>query len=164
MFRAANQRRNLVIEAEVSVTLVLDIVTLEGETLRRFHDLKVSRSRTPLFFLTWQIMHPITLESPLHGETAESLLEKRAEILVIVRGLDETFVQTIQARTGLLSKGSVAELVDDGHAARARYDGFWRYDIAGIMVGEDNWRDALAAAGRAGGVIRSAPPGPGNPG
>lgn len=99
MLRAANQRRNLVIEAEVSLTLVLDVVTQEGETLRRFHDLKVSRSRTPLFFLTWQIMHPITPDSPLHGETTESLMDKRGEILVIVRGLDETFVQTIHART-----------------------------------------------------------------
>ena len=39
MFRAANQRRNLVIEAEVSVTLIHDVTTREGGILRRFDEL-----------------------------------------------------------------------------------------------------------------------------
>jgi inward rectifier potassium channel len=98
MFRAANRRRNLVVEAEVSVSLVRDVITSEGVEMRRFHDLAVVRSRTPLFFLTWQVIHPIDEASPLFGETARSLVEKRAEILVVMRGTDETFVSTIHAR------------------------------------------------------------------
>jgi prephenate dehydrogenase len=78
--------------------------------------------------------------------------------------LDRIIELLTQARASLVTKGSVAELVDDGHAARARYDGFWRYDIAGITVGDEGWREQLAAAGRAGGVIRSVPPGPGSRG
>jgi len=99
MFRAANQRRNLVIEAEVSVTLIHDVTTAEGTTLRRFDEMAVLRSRSPLFFLTWQVMHPIDERSPLNGETLESLLARKAEILVVMKGLDETFVSTIHART-----------------------------------------------------------------
>jgi prephenate dehydrogenase len=53
---------------------------------------------------------------------------------------------------------SVAELVEAGHAARARYDSFPRSDIFTIVIGAENWREELAAAGRAGGVIRSALP------
>ena len=98
MFRAANQRRNIVVEAEVSVTLVHDVVTAEGVTLRRFDELPVLRSRSPLFFLTWQVMHAIDESSPLWGETAASLLARKAEILVVMKGLDETFVSTIHAR------------------------------------------------------------------
>ena len=78
--------------------------------------------------------------------------------------LDRIIELLTLARASLVSKGSVAELVDDGHAARARYDGFWRYDIAGITVGDEDWREQLAAAGRAGGVIRTVPPGPGSRG
>jgi len=52
----------------------------------------------------------------------------------------------------------VADLVEAGHAARARYENFPRFDIVTIAVGADNWREELAAAGRAGGVIRSALP------
>jgi inward rectifier potassium channel len=102
MMRAANRRRNLVLEAEVSVTLAYDVMTLEGEKLRRFAELTPVRARTPLFFLTWQIMHQITPGSPLHGETAASLAAKMAEVLVVIRGLDETFVSTIHARASYL--------------------------------------------------------------
>ena len=98
MFRAANRRRNVVVEAEVSVTLVKDETTLEGGVIRRFHELPVQRSRTPLFFLTWQVMHVVDESSPLFGESTESLLAKRAEVLVVMKGLDETYVSTIHAR------------------------------------------------------------------
>jgi prephenate dehydrogenase len=54
----------------------------------------------------------------------------------------------------------VAELVDAGHAARIRYESFPRPDIVTVTLGAENWREELAAAGRAGAVIRSALPGP----
>ncbi|HUO40587.1 MAG TPA: prephenate dehydrogenase [Mycobacterium sp.] len=76
--------------------------------------------------------------------------------------LDRTIQLLTHARTSLADNGSVAELVDDGHAARTRYDGFPRHDIVGITIGDENWRAELAAEGRAGGVFRSVPPGPGN--
>jgi prephenate dehydrogenase len=63
-----------------------------------------------------------------------------------------------RARESLASNNSVAELVDAGHAARTRYDSFPRSDIFHVVIGEENWRDALAAAGRSGAVIRSALP------
>ncbi len=63
-----------------------------------------------------------------------------------------------RARGSLASHGSVAELVEAGHAARIRYDSFPRSDIVGVVIGAENWRQQLAAAGRAGGVIRSALP------
>jgi inward rectifier potassium channel len=102
MLRAANRRKNMVLEAEVSLTLAHDIVTDEGHHLRRFDELTPLRSRSPLFYLTWQIMHRIDERSPLHGETRESLQARNAEILVVIRGLDETFVSTIHARASYL--------------------------------------------------------------
>jgi inward rectifier potassium channel len=99
MLRAANRRRNLVVEAEVSVTLLHDVTTAEGTVLRRFDELAVLRSRSPLFFMTWQVMHRIDEASPLFGETVQSLTTKHAEIVVVMKGLDETFVSTIHART-----------------------------------------------------------------
>jgi prephenate dehydrogenase len=63
-----------------------------------------------------------------------------------------------EARKSLANNDSVANLVESGHAARARYDSFSRPEIVGGFVGAENWRAELAAAGRAGGVIRSALP------
>jgi prephenate dehydrogenase len=63
-----------------------------------------------------------------------------------------------EARESLAHNNSVAELVEAGHAARTRYDSFSRPEIVTVFVGAENWRQELAAAGRAGGVIRSALP------
>ena len=68
-----------------------------------------------------------------------------------------------EARKSLVHNGSLASLVESGHAARARYDSFSRPEIVGVFVGAENWRAELAAAGRAGGVIRSALPSLGSP-
>ncbi|HUH68796.1 MAG TPA: prephenate dehydrogenase [Mycobacterium sp.] len=63
-----------------------------------------------------------------------------------------------RARESLARRNSVADLIEAGHAARTRYDSFPRSDIFTVVIGRENWREELAAAGRAGGVIRSALP------
>ncbi|BBZ42116.1 prephenate dehydrogenase [Mycobacterium conspicuum] len=76
----------------------------------------------------------------------------------LVPAVDRAIELLSRARDSLASHGSVAELVEAGHAARTRYDSFPRSDIFGVVIGAENWREELAAAGRAGGVIRSALP------
>lgn len=77
--------------------------------------------------------------------------------------LDRVIELLSQARAGLAERSSAADLIESGHAARVRYDSFDRPDIIAVRIGEPDWRTELAAAGRAGGVIRSALPGPGSP-
>ena len=72
--------------------------------------------------------------------------------------LDEAIALLARARDQLAARGSVAELVESGHTARTQYDGFDRPQISTTSIGEEGWRERLAAAGRAGGVIRSALP------
>ncbi|HAC65987.1 MAG TPA: ATP-sensitive inward rectifier potassium channel 10 [Cyanothece sp. UBA12306] len=98
MFRAANRRENQILEAQIQVSLVRDEVTKEGHHLRRFYDLNLLRSKTPVFGLSWQVMHPIDQTSPLYGISPESLEQVQGEIWVILTGLDETFSQTIHSR------------------------------------------------------------------
>ncbi len=78
----------------------------------------------------------------------------------LLPALDRAIELLTAARSTLAEHGSVAELVESGHAARIRYDSFSRPSILTIVIGEENWRAELAAAGRAGGVIRSALRGP----
>jgi inward rectifier potassium channel len=96
--RTANARRNQILQAEVGLTLVKVETQTDGRVMRRFYDLALSRQRTPIFAYSFQIMHPIDEQSPLHGETVESLIAQQAEILVTVTGLDETMSQTVHAR------------------------------------------------------------------
>lgn len=98
IFRAANERRNQILEATVAVSLLRDEITIEGEFMRRFHDLTLVRSQSRNFSLTWTVMHQIDETSPLYGETPESLAEAETDIMVTLTGIDETVAQTVHAR------------------------------------------------------------------
>lgn len=76
----------------------------------------------------------------------------------LVPAVDRAIELLRRARDSLAGHNSVAELVEAGHAAHTRYDSFPRSDIFTVVIGADHWREELAAAGRAGGVIRSALP------
>jgi inward rectifier potassium channel len=98
VFRMANERASRIVEAQAHVILARQETTAEGESVRRFHDLALVRDRNPLFSLSWSVIHPITALSPLYGETRESLNAARAQIVVSLTGLDESFLQTVHAR------------------------------------------------------------------
>jgi inward rectifier potassium channel len=99
MFRMANERANMIVEANIRATVLLSEKTAEGETLRRLHDLALLRSSTPTFSLTFTAIHSIDEKSPLHGLDAAGLAERQAQIFVSIVGLDESFSQTVHART-----------------------------------------------------------------
>ena len=98
IFRSANKRRNIILEAQMRVYLMRDEVTLEGQFMRRFHDLKLVRNQTPSFTLSWSVMHVIDEFSPLYGMTPESLTQTNTILIVSLSGLDETVSQVVHAR------------------------------------------------------------------
>jgi inward rectifier potassium channel len=98
MFRVANQRRSYILEATASLVLVRDEETSDGHSLTRFHDLKLERARSPMFALSWQIMHRIDEASPLHGVSAQAITDENMRLLVTLSGVDETFAANVTAR------------------------------------------------------------------
>lgn len=98
MLRVANERANRILEARVSLTLARNETTRERLEMRRFYELKPERARTPLFTLTWTVMHVIDESSPLYGADADALAASAAQLIVAIAGIDETLAQTIYAR------------------------------------------------------------------
>jgi len=98
VFRIANERGNQVVEAQVRLILARNEVTAEGERVRRFHDLPLTRTFSPVFALSWTVVHAIDAASPLFGATPESLAREGAELMVLVTGLDDTFQAAIHGR------------------------------------------------------------------
>lgn len=99
MLRMANWRRNQIVEATLTVLVLVSETTKEGDTMRRPVPLKLVREKNPMFALSWTAMHPIDEDSPFHGADAmEKLRAMRADIFVTLYGLDETLMQTIVAR------------------------------------------------------------------
>lgn len=99
VLRTANGRGNELVEATLRISVLKPEITAEGERMRRFHDLVLERSQTPLFTLTWTVIHVIDEQSPLYGETEASLHAMNVRFIVTLTGIDSTFSQTVYART-----------------------------------------------------------------
>jgi inward rectifier potassium channel len=102
MLRIGNERPNQILEAQVGLTLLRNELSREGRRMRRFYDLKLERSHTPIFALSFTVMHKIDASSPLLGLANADLHEIGAEILITVKGLDETSAQAVHARRSFL--------------------------------------------------------------
>lgn len=99
MFRTGNTRGNEVVSAEMTVSLLKDEISPEGQHIRRMVDLKLARQKSPFFSLTWLLMHEIDETSPFHGITSMDELEKRIlSLMCVFTGHDSTYGQTIFAR------------------------------------------------------------------
>lgn len=98
MFRLGNVRTNHIVDATIRVIMAHDDITAEGHTIRRLTDLPVVRDRSPMFVLSWLVMHRVTPDSPLHDLTDDDWRARQIELIITVSGVDETFGQTIHAR------------------------------------------------------------------
>lgn len=98
MVRMANARANQVFDAQMAMFLLRDVHTSEGYAMRRLYDLKLVRGQTPFFTLTTTAMHPIDGDSPLQGLDAGQLRQMRAQIIVTIQGVDESFMTQVHAR------------------------------------------------------------------
>lgn len=98
MFRIANERSNNLMELEASLMMMSVIAGEGGLPERKFEYLTLERESVLLFPLTWTIVHPIEGTSPLAGKTPEELARAQAEFIVLIKGFDETFSQTVHSR------------------------------------------------------------------
>ena len=96
-FRIVNQRANALMELEAKV-LLMTVEGPPGALARKYKTLRLERESVYFLPLTWTIVHPIDRESPLDGRTAEELQKLQAEFLILIKGFDDTFSQTVHAR------------------------------------------------------------------
>ncbi len=104
ILRMINDRGNRIVDAEASLFMMRDDTLPDGTVMRRYYDLGLTRSRVPVMQLSWSLMHPIDEQSPLHGETSQSLYDKNVEVIVSMTGLDESLSSTIHTRFSYMSE------------------------------------------------------------
>jgi len=96
-FRVVNRRRNNIIDLEARVLLMV-VESCDGKPERRYLKLDLERPTVLFFPLTWTVVHPIGESSPLLGKTAQDLEQLQAEVLIMMKGHDESFGQSVHAR------------------------------------------------------------------
>ena len=98
MFRLANLPNHDLTDVHAIVTLSRWSES-NGHRHRRFDQLSLERDFIIFMPLHSVIVHPITEASPLHGFTPASLTAADAEIVCLINADDETFAQTVHAKT-----------------------------------------------------------------
>ncbi|HEX2617114.1 MAG TPA: ion channel [Flavobacteriales bacterium] len=97
MLRLANRRSTLMVEIEARLLLVMAHVDDEGERLN-YYNLKLQLEKVNFMPLSWTLVHPITPESPLAGLSHADLVQRRAEVILILKGIDEGYMQQVITR------------------------------------------------------------------
>ncbi len=97
MFRLANIRNDQINELEAKVSFSY-LRVINSKPKREYTFLNLERNTLPFFPLSWTIVHPIDSESPLYKLTADELVMRDVEVLILVRGIEEAFNQTVITR------------------------------------------------------------------
>jgi inward rectifier potassium channel len=98
MVRLANERHNIIGNATARLWLFKNMVSMEGESLRRFYELPLARNESPALALSWTLYHVVDEESPLYGLNADDLDASKVSLVVVVSGYDVVAAQTVHAR------------------------------------------------------------------
>jgi inward rectifier potassium channel len=98
MVRLASAKNNHLTDVEAQLILAFHVGE-EGKVYTRFFPLTLDIKRISSMAVNWTLVHEIDANSPLWGVSENQLREARAEVMVFIRGFDDTFSNTVQQRT-----------------------------------------------------------------
>lgn len=121
-FRLANRRSNNLMEIEARV-LLMTVEAADGTMIRKYKPLDLERPSIQFLPLAWTVVHVIDETSPLWGKSASDLATLEAEFLILIKGFDDTFFQTVHVRYSYRHEevvwgvrfASTFEVDSDGH-------------------------------------------------
>jgi len=98
MVRLANERHNFIGNATARLWVLRNIISAEGQSVRRFDELLLVKNEHPALALTWTLYHVLDERSALHNMSADDMEAASVGLMVVVSGLDVVAAQTIHAR------------------------------------------------------------------
>lgn len=98
MFRIANERNHNLTELEARVLMSV-IVQENGKSTRKYQTLELENSRITYFPLNWTLVHYIDEKSPLNGMTKADFEGVDLEMMIMIKGYNETAAQSFHAKS-----------------------------------------------------------------
>jgi len=98
MFRVANSRDNILMEMEANAMMTF-LDKSDSRFTRKYFPLKLQINFIHFFPLPWTVVHPIDEDSPLFGKTSKDLVDLEAEVLIMIKGFDDSFSQNVITRS-----------------------------------------------------------------
>lgn len=78
--------------------IATNVTTETGDVMRKYYQLPIQVPKIPFFSLSWTIVHPLDENSPIREFTAQDYVDTNAEVLVLVKAIEETNQQMVHAR------------------------------------------------------------------
>ena len=104
MFRVVNKKQYELIEVEAGVTLAIT----NPETQKRdFVNLKLELNRVNFMPLSWTLVHAIDENSPVFGLSLADLEARDAEIIILIKAINDTYSQTVYSRASYKAEDMV---------------------------------------------------------
>lgn len=103
MFRVTNIRKSLLIDMNATVAVSLVERFKDKENKRRYFRLPLQISTINFFPGSWTLVHPIDEDSPFSKIDLNNLKNEDFEIIIQLKGFDETFGQTVHSHYSYLS-------------------------------------------------------------
>ena len=97
MIRVANLRHQAMVEPEFRMILFRNIITAEGDDVRRFRSLNLEFDHLITFPAVITVRHRIDEMSPLFGMTPEDFQQQDVRIVASIVGVDTVIVAPVQS-------------------------------------------------------------------
>jgi inward rectifier potassium channel len=65
---------------------------------REFEPLPLEINKINFLTLSWTIVHPIDEKSPMYNVTVEELEKRDAELIILIKAINDTYSQTVYSR------------------------------------------------------------------
>lgn len=98
MFRLVPYTSHHLTEVEISVRVAMEVEEENGRRVNKFYTLPLELNKINNLFLSWTVVHAIEESSPLYGMSKDDFMQSKLELMVQLRGFDETFANTVFAR------------------------------------------------------------------
>ncbi len=96
MFKMVNKRNSVLLNSQVEVMLTMAKENTQTHLFERnYYTLPIEVNSVKFFPLTWTIVHYIDEDSPIRNISVEELMQRNAEVLILVEAFDETYSQKV---------------------------------------------------------------------
>ena len=141
MVRLANERHNIIGNATAKLWLLRNVVSKEGQSLRRFSELPLVQNEHPALALSWTLYHVLDEKSPLYGLDENDYGAFNMSLVVVVTGYDVVAAQTVHARrsydhTDIRFGQRYADILDTSEDGRLRIDYGKFHDVEALAKSE----------------------------
>lgn len=95
MFKIVNLRNNVLLNTKVNCIITIDENSNQKGFNKQYFEVNLETDQVNFFPLTWTLVHKINSDSPFLNLSIDDLVNRHAELIILIETFDETFSQTI---------------------------------------------------------------------